>query len=104
MKTYAISLKRSKERYNYINKHLRGLGLDYKIMDAIDGRKLTMEDIKANCDMEHVNKLRWWLTNGAIGCALSHFACYEAIVNSHDSCGFIVEDDAVLPLDINQIL
>jgi len=104
MKTYAIALKRSKERYQYIGRHLRELGLDYKLIDAVDGSKLTMDEMKASCNMEEVNKLRWWLTNGAIGCALSHYACYEAIAKSKDKCGFVVEDDAVLPPGIGKLL
>jgi glycosyl transferase family 25 len=104
MKTYAIALRRSKERYNYIQNHLKQTGLDYRIIDAIDGSKFTTQDLEANCDMNEVNKLRWWLTNGAIGCALSHYACYEAIVKSKDKAGFVVEDDAVLPSYIGSIL
>jgi glycosyl transferase, family 25 len=104
MKTYAIALKRSKERYRYIDRHLKSHGLDYKIIDAVDGSKLSTDDLTANCNMEEVNKLRWWLTNGAIGCALSHYACYEAIAKSKDHCALIVEDDAVLPPDIKKIL
>src|SRR4051812_30276433 len=104
MKTYAIALKRSKERHQYINRHLKSLGLDYKSIDAVDGSKLTQSDLESMCNMEEVNKLRWWLTNGAIGCQLSHYACYEAIVKSKDKCGFIVEDDAVLSPEIKSIL
>jgi glycosyl transferase family 25 len=104
MKTYAIALKRSKERYNYIQKHLKQSNLDYKIIDAVDGSKLTFEDLKANCNMNEVNRLRWWLTNGAIGCALSHYECYDAIVKSKDKGGFIVEDDAILPPYINEVI
>jgi glycosyl transferase, family 25 len=104
MKTYAIALRRSKERYQYVQRHLKAHGLDYKVIDAVDGSKLTDRDLTAKCNMEEVNKLRWWLTNGAIGCALSHNACYEALVKSKDKAAFIVEDDVVLPADIKQIL
>ncbi|HTB32181.1 MAG TPA: glycosyltransferase family 25 protein, partial [Bacteroidia bacterium] len=55
-------------------------------------------------DMEEVNKLRWWLTNGAIGCALSHYKAYEYIIENNLKYAFILEDDAVMPENTGQIL
>lgn len=39
MKVYVTALKSNKQRYEYINSHLRTLNLDYKIVDAIDKKK-----------------------------------------------------------------
>lgn len=104
MKTYVIALERSKERFNYIINHLNSLNMDYDMIKAIDGRVLTEDDIKDSCDLEAVNKLRWWLNNGAIGCALSHLEAYKKISKSKGHCAFIVEDDVVLPENIVEIL
>lgn len=104
MKTYAIALKRSAQRYQYIQKHLSDLGLDFEMIDAVDGSKLSEAEIEEICDMEQVRKFPWWLTPGAIGCFLSHSKSYEAIVASDDKAGFVVEDDVILPKNINQIL
>lgn len=104
MKTFVINLKRSKERTEYIQQHITELKLDYKIIDAIDGSLLSQKDIKACCDMGQVNKLRWWLTDGAIGCALSHYKAYEEFLKSKEKAGFIIEDDVVLPHNIIELL
>lgn len=104
MKTYAIVLERSKERSNYIAAHLANRKLDYQLVSAIDGRTLTPEDIEACCDMEQVNKYRSWLSNGAIGCALSHLKAYKELIATGEKAAFIVEDDAVLPENISDLL
>ncbi|MFT4661271.1 MAG: glycosyl transferase family 25 [Patiriisocius sp.] len=100
MKTYVISLARAQERAEYILNHVQECKLDYKIIDAIDGNKLTNEDLLKNCDMKEVNELRWWLNNGAIGCALSHRNAYIDFLKTDDESAFIIEDDVVLPENI----
>ncbi|GIV40227.1 MAG: hypothetical protein KatS3mg033_2027 [Thermonema sp.] len=77
MKTYVISLERSRERRKYIIDHCKSLNIDYQIIDAIDGNLLTQQDLENICDIETVTKFRYWLTNGAIGCALSHLKAYQ---------------------------
>jgi len=104
MKTYAITLRRNAERSRYIREHLVSRGLDYEIVDAVDGSLLTEEEMTAACDMEVVDQWRWLLTNGAIGAALSHYECCRQIVQSRENSGFIVEDDIVLPDNIKSIL
>lgn len=104
MKTYAISLFRVKERHSYIKNHLKQLNIDYEILDAVDGMELSEDDIKAFCNMEQVQKYRWWLTNGAIACALSHLKAYEAFLRTDNRVAFIMEDDFILPKNIKEIL
>lgn len=104
MKTYVVSLKRAENRREYITKHVSDLKLDYTIMDAVDGRLLTDEYLGANCDMNEVNKYRWWLTNDMIGCALSHYNVYEAFLKTDNKACFVVEDDVWLPDNIKEIL
>lgn len=104
MKAYAIVLERSKERQQYIAEHLVERQLDASIIKAVDGRLLSEEEIEQHCDAEQLEKLRWWLTNGAIGCALSHKKAYEAFLNTSDKCALILEDDVVLPANITTIL
>lgn len=104
MKTFIISLERAKERRSYIIQHISQFNLDYQLIDAIDGDTLTQQDIEINCDIQKVNQLRWWLSNSAIGCALSHYNAYKEYLKTGDKAGFIVEDDVMLPLGINKIL
>ncbi|EAY26307.1 glycosyltransferase family 25 protein [Microscilla marina] len=104
MKTFVVSLKRAKNRYAYIRQHVAGRKLDYKIIDAVDGSLLTEKEIEENCNMEQVDKYRWWLSNGAIGCALSHLNAYEEFLATGDKAAFIIEDDVLLPETITDLL
>ena len=104
MKTYVITLEKNSERSRHIRKHVKERKLDYSIIPAVDGSLLTEEELNKCCNMEKVNKLRWWLTNGAIGCALSHLKAYEIFLKTNDTSAFIIEDDALLPENINEIL
>ena len=104
MKTYVISLKKAKERSKYIEKHINELELDYEIIPAVDGSLLSREEINNECNTEKVDRLRWWLTNGAIGCALSHKLAYKKFLDTNENSVFIIEDDIVLPVNIKSIL
>lgn len=104
MKPYVISLARSKERSKYIEQHMEELSIDYNLVEAVDGSLLSNEDIIKECDIDQVNKLRWWLTNGAIGCALSHKSAYKKFLSTNESSAFIIEDDVVLPNNIIEIV
>lgn len=104
MKTYYISLDRSKERARHIQRHVDELQLNSCKISAVDGKLLTREDIVKVCNIEQVDKLRWWLTDGAIGCALSHKIAYKKFLETTDEAAFIIEDDVVLPKNIGEIL
>ena len=104
IKTYAVALKKHPERYEYIKQHLTDRALDFEVVDAVDGSLLTDEQKAKECDMAVVNSARWWLTDGALGAALSHFNCLKKISGSEDKAGFIVEDDVILPEDISETL
>ena len=104
MKTYVITLERSKERNLYIKKHVVKRSLDYQIIPAVDGSLLTEEDIKNTCNLEIVNQNKRWLTNGAIGCALSHLNAYLEFIKTPNRSAFIIEDDVLLPKNINLLL
>lgn len=104
MRTYAISLEESERRYDYINNHLKKLALPYTIINAVNGRQLTEQEVEAVCDMDTVRELDWWLTRGAIGCALSHYKAYQTFLDSDEELAFIVEDDVLLPPNIKEIL
>lgn len=104
IKTFMISLERATQRRNYIKQHLEGLKVDFQIIEAVDGNQLTPQDIEKYCDVEAVNKSRYWLNNGAIGCALSHLKAYQEFLKTTANFAFIIEDDAVLPKNIKTIL
>ena len=107
MKTFVINLERSKERRTYIKKHLNDHGLDFEIIQGVDGRLLSEKDLAKFSDPAAVNRSPHWLNKGAIGCALSHLKVYRKIIDEGLEMAFIIEDDLVLPktikTDLNEI-
>ena len=104
MKTFVISLERSKKRRIFIQRQLTGLHVDFEMINAVDGQNLSENQLAELCDMEQVRKFPGWLTRGAIGCALSHRLAYERIVNDNLRHALILEDDIQLPSDILNVL
>src|SRR4051812_12010733 len=96
MKIFVISLKTAQQRRAQIDTQLKRLGLCYEMVDAVDGRVLTEEELKAVTDYERVQGDRKWLNNGAIGCALSHIKAYRRIVETGAPYALVLEDDALL--------
>ncbi|KXB31531.1 hypothetical protein AT959_07700 [Dechloromonas denitrificans] len=100
-KIVIINLLRSKERRERVIKHLETLGLMGEVFSAIDGRQLPEDEIAAVYNAERAKTTEWGeLTRGEIGCALSHRAIWQKLIDSHDAGWLIIEDDAVLPTDL----
>jgi len=74
------SAGRSPERRAAIDGHLRGLGLEFEHVDAVDGKLLS------NSEMARISA-RPDLPAGAIGCYLSHIRLFERIVASGIALG-----------------
>jgi len=93
MAVFAISLPRFRQRYAYIKSHLavRFTG-GFEIV-GVDGA-----EIGQNAVANHR------LSPGQIGCALSHLEIYRLIGERNLPCALIVEDDAILPRNICQVL
>jgi glycosyl transferase family 25 len=104
MKVFVVSLARDKKRRKFITQQCHDLALDHVMVDAVDGRLLTKEEIALYCDQEKVKELSWWLTPGAIGCALSHRKVYQEIVEQDLPYAMVIEDDIILPDTIKQIM
>lgn len=104
MKTYFVSLDRSRERAAHIRQHVLERGLDGSKISAVDGRKLTREDLERECDIARVDRLRHWLTDGALACAMSHRIAYRNFLETEDKVAFFIEDDIILPENIHDLL
>lgn len=104
MKALVITLKSSTERYNYIVNHLSSIGLDFEIIEAINGYKLTEKEKEELCDMEAVNKYKSWLSDGIIGCSLSHRKALLRMIELNLPYVLILEDDVVLPNNLFEVL
>jgi glycosyl transferase family 25 len=93
MRVFGISIPRYPDRYSYLSEHLRKFfGNDFEIV-GVDGRAVTFDEGTTS-----------GLSRGQIGCALSHIAAYRRMVELDLPCALIVEDDCVLPKDIDALL
>lgn len=99
---FVISLPQSAERRTRITQQMGRLNMPFEFLDAVDGKHLDGTDPRVNWD--EVRKYPTWLTRGALGCALSHFAAYDRIERLRLPYAVILEDDCVLSGDVPQIL
>lgn len=94
---YMINLKRRPKRRKRMMATLKELGIAVKIFDAIDGKAMTTDDIKAlGIDMLPGFKDPWakrTLTKGEIGCFLSHYYIWQEVVEKGYEKILIIEDD-----------
>ncbi len=98
MKTYIITLARVPQRRAQMVRQCDALGLDYEIIDAVDGSALD-ERSRREMAAEQTS-----FRSGEIGCAYSHMLCYEKMLSENIPCAMILEDDAIIPEDITDIL
>lgn len=87
---YVISLARAPERRAAISAHLTSLGIEFEIVDAVDGRALSAEYL-ASVTAPGVR-----LSPGMIGCNLSHYELSKKLIASSADVALFLEDDARL--------
>lgn len=77
---------------------LRGeLPLPVRVIDAIDGHKLTSEDVRGVVTPGlHRPRYPFTLSHNEVACFLSHRAAWQAIVEEGLDAGLVVEDDAAV--------
>ena len=104
MKTLVISLKSCLERYIYILNHLTQIGLDFEIVEAINGYNLTIKEKEELCDIDIIGKNTKWLSDGIIGCSLSHRKALLRMLELDLPYVLILEDDVILPNNFKETL
>ncbi|RYD57372.1 MAG: glycosyltransferase family 25 protein [Sphingobacteriales bacterium] len=104
MKVFVINLKRSEDRRKRVVKHLQDRGVPFELFEAVEGSKLTDEEMEKYCDMERVRKHPKWLTRGTIGACLSHYHIYKKVVDEGLEGACILEDDIVVDKNFASVL
>ncbi|MCI5968134.1 glycosyltransferase family 25 protein [Helicobacter sp.] len=95
LKFFIINLASAKERREYISRLCRKYQLDYEIIEAVNGRELSGEEIERVSDAKRSHQLLGrTLTQGEIGCALSHKKAFERMFALGLEECVILEDDA----------
>ncbi len=79
MKVYLINLDRSPDRLNFFQSQADRLGLPFERISAVDGRRLTAEELRdavsASYEFQPVNA-------GEIGLFQSHKRAWEKLIDS----------------------
>jgi glycosyl transferase, family 25 len=90
---FVISLKRVPQRRAAICAELEALRVAWTLIEAVDGKSLSEEAVRAMAPRRRRLTLRWPLSNGEIGCAASHRLAIERVLQSGAAFGCVLEDD-----------
>ena len=100
MKVYLVNLDRSPERLAEVDAELRRVGIDYERVSAVDGLKLSADELKANVSRFHAYRcIGRRLRPAEIGCALSHLKVHRMALAGRHPRWAVIEDDVVLDAD-----
>lgn len=104
--TYVINLERSKSRWENILPNVQKFNFPVERIPAVDGYKLTEEEISRDVDIHSYNSfINFPLRVGIVGCALSHIKAWQTFLESNHEFAIIFEDDVILsPEKIIQIV
>lgn len=104
MFVWLISLPQSIKRRERLEAQLRGINLDYKLFDAIDGRS-KWENLKNSVNRKSFERNTGrQVMKGEIGCYLSHLQIWAELIASNSEVGLVLEDDIVLDENFNEAL
>lgn len=97
LRILVISLKNAAGRRCLMSAQLESPGMPpYTWIDAIDGRALAPAQSNAIYDEAKATQHNRALTPPEIGCAASHLAAYQHMINQNLSVALVLEDDALL--------
>ncbi len=95
---FVISLARAPERRATISQHLKNVGIEFRLIDAVDGKAMSPSQIT-----EIVSPGKK-MHPGAVGCYLSHINVYETIRDENIDVALILEDDTRLDSRVKNLL
>ena len=90
---YVINLERSKDRLQHIDTNLKKFGIKYQRFNAVDGKKLSINEINNNV----TTMCRYFrCTRSVIGNGMSHVSLFKKIMTSKspNKWHLVLEDDA----------
>ena len=94
MKTFVVNRKQDVERREKITAQLDALGVEFEIVEAVDGRALSDEAKRRLADYAKMRRVLRVLSDGEIGCAASHLRIYGKMADEGIGEAMVFEDDA----------
>jgi glycosyl transferase, family 25 len=104
MHCYVINLEKDAERRASITQQLNGLGIEFSLFKAVDGRKLSEAVLARQYAKARAIADYREMTAGEIGCALSHIGVYKEMLRTDCKHALILEDDAQLGPELARTL
>ena len=93
---FVINLPQASHRWRAVQKRLDALGLQYQRIEAIDGRRLSAEQLQQLVDQQRTLKDHHSpLSASEVGCYLSHIKAWHAIIEQELDFAIVLEDDVV---------
>ncbi len=100
IKAFIIHLSRSKDRQQQVDLLSQTLPVPTDIVDAVDARNLTDEDIRRVYKPGiHAPRYPFALNIREVACFLSHRKAWQAIIDQNLTAGLVLEDDVALTPD-----
>jgi glycosyl transferase, family 25 len=90
---WVVSLERAPERRAFVVQSFTDAGLDYEVIDAVDGTTLSLEERRSYSRARSLFEVGRGLMEGEVGCALSHLRLLQRMLDEHVPEVLIVEDD-----------
>lgn len=87
MKIFVINLERATERRAAMQEHLHQLGLEAEILPAVEGIKVDRATLGPGAEPG--------LSNGEVGCYLSHLHFWQIVVERKLPHAIVLEDDVI---------
>lgn len=105
MKTYIINMAKDTAKRAAIEAQLKKYPeLDYEIFPAVEGMKLSDEELIEYGYDAFFNKYVSFGTLPAFGCSISHYLLYKKIAADNLDFALILEDDAILSQQLKKKL
>ena len=101
---FVISLATSGKRRESIAGQLRALGMEFEIVDAVDGRSLSEAQLESVYDPDRATRILGRpMSRGEVGCALSHQRVYQRICDERIPLALVLEDDAKISEGLSRL-
>ncbi len=102
MNIIVISLERAKERREKISSQFQKLGLNPLIMDAVDGQKLSADQLNKRIHLINGYRSGEQFKPGEIACTMSHIKALEIASGEKWPYLIVLEDDVILAEDFEK--
>jgi|694.fasta_scaffold00010_29 glycosyl transferase family 25 len=104
VQTYVINLDDSHERLARVRDQLMAADVDFRRIQAVDGRKVSAKSFSEYDDRLARRRYGRPLSGGEAGCFLSHRRCVQEFLNSEYEYALVLEDDVFLPANLRRVL